>query len=50
MGLGDPRAVPGGEQVREKAADHGHAEPGAGPGRPLACAGRDQGAGERGDP
>ena len=42
--------VAGGEQVQEQAADHGHAEAGVGPGRPLVGAGLDQGGGDRGGP
>jgi hypothetical protein len=48
--LVDSRAVSGGEQVQEKATDHGHAEPGVGPGRPFVGPGFDQGGGDRGDP
>jgi len=48
--LVDSRAVLGGEQVQQKAADHGHAEPGVGPGRPFVGAGFDQGVGDGADP
>jgi hypothetical protein len=48
--LGDPGAVPGGEEIQQQAADHGHGEARVGPGRPLVGAGLDQGGGDRSDP
>src|SRR5215471_12050180 len=48
--LGDPGAVPGGEQIQEQAADHGYAEAGIGPGRRLVGPGFDQGGGDWGNP
>ena len=50
VGLGDSGAVPGGEQVQQQAADHGHAEAGVGPGASFIRAGFDQGVGDRRDP
>ena len=48
--FGDSGAVPGGDEVQEEAANHGHAEAGVRAGRALIRAGLDESGGDQGDP
>ena len=47
LSLGDSGAVPGGEQIQQQAAGHGHTKAGVRPGGSFIGAGLDQGVGDR---